>query len=436
MRRARLYIQMIPILSLVLTANLAQGQGWMDRIKQKAKEKVQQREDAATDSVTDAVLNHTENAVRCVIGNLACIRKAEAAGQPVAVVNAQGQPVSTADSAKAIASVTGSVATPAAATSAATAAGAAPGSGTVDVNHDFTPGTRVIWATDFASDPIGDFPRRLTLKQGNFETASWKGQHLLRTTSGGDVIVPLPEVLPKQFTLEFDYTGGTGWSTTEKFSDAESIGSVYFSTAGDAGIDGGDDGAKSSSSVGDLGGQQIHCQVMVDGNYVKVYINGKRVAQVPNANLGRSNKIVFTLVASEDMPAFLGNIRVAAGGKNMYEALSTEGRFTTHDILFATGSAALDPRSTSALTEIGQMLQQHPDLRVEIDGHTDNVGSAAANLTLSDQRAASVKQYLVSNFQLGASRLTSRGFGASKSVAPNDTPDGRQQNRRVELVRQ
>ena len=198
-------------------------------------------------------------------------------------------------------------------------------------------------------------------------------------------------------------------------------------------------GSGSSGSTVDIGDQEgrlIHCQVMADGDYVKLYINGKRAGQAPNAKLGRSNQLHFSIPGNMDVPGYLGNIRVAAGGKNMYEALESEGRFTTHDILFATGSATLDPRSTATLTEIGQMLQEHADLKIEIDGHTDNVGNAAANTTLSDQRAASVKQYLVKTFQIDAARLSSRGYGASKPIAPNTSPDGRQQNRRVELVKQ
>ncbi len=87
------------------------------------------------------------------------------------------------------------------------------------------------------------------------------------------------------------------------------------------------------------------------------------------------------------------------------------------------------------LKEIGDMLKQHSDLKIEIVGHTDNVGGAASNQTLSEKRAAAVKEYLVKNYQIDASRLASKGFGASKPVASNDTPDGRQANRRVELVK-
>ena len=434
-------VRFLPLagLGFAFLATPAHGQGMLDRMKQKAQEKVQAKADQAADSLTQAALDKTESAVKCVISNLSCIQKAEEAGQPVIVVNAQGKSVSSADSARAVSSATKSMATAAPTAPAPTPVPAGPGTegAEVAVNHDFTPGTRVIWATDFARDPVGDFPRRLKLYQGNFETASFQGQHLLRTTSGGEVIVPLPEVLPRQFTLEFDYTGGGAWSMSVNFQ--EDKGNVYFRIDGTAGIASSDNIGNSSSTV-DIGsdpeGRLIHCQVMADGDYVKVYVNGKRAAQSPSAKLGRSNQLIFSFQAVNEAPAYLGNIRVAAGGKNMYEALESEGRFTTHDILFATGSATLDPRSTATLTEIGQMLKDHTDLKIEIDGHTDNVGNAAANTTLSDQREASVKQYLVKNFQIDAGRLGSRGFGASKPVAPNTTADGRQQNRRVELVKQ
>jgi outer membrane protein OmpA-like peptidoglycan-associated protein len=107
----------------------------------------------------------------------------------------------------------------------------------------------------------------------------------------------------------------------------------------------------------------------------------------------------------------------------------------THGILFATGSAEIQGESTPTLKEIGQMLAAHTDLRLTIEGHTDNTGSAATNQTLSEQRAAAVKHYLATHFDVDAARLDAKGFGASKPVASNDTPEGRQQNRRVELVK-
>jgi outer membrane protein OmpA-like peptidoglycan-associated protein len=85
--------------------------------------------------------------------------------------------------------------------------------------------------------------------------------------------------------------------------------------------------------------------------------------------------------------------------------------------------------------EIAQMLKDHAELAILIEGHTDNVGNAAANQTLSEKRAAAVRQVLVDKYGIAAARITTAGFGATKPAAPNTTAEGRQQNRRVELVK-
>jgi outer membrane protein OmpA-like peptidoglycan-associated protein len=81
------------------------------------------------------------------------------------------------------------------------------------------------------------------------------------------------------------------------------------------------------------------------------------------------------------------------------------------------------------------MLQDHPDLRLTIEGHTDSDGDDAQNQGLSERRAASVKAFLVEAYGVDASRLETAGFGESTPVAPNNTPEGKQQNRRVDLVK-
>jgi outer membrane protein OmpA-like peptidoglycan-associated protein len=174
---------------------------------------------------------------------------------------------------------------------------------------------------------------------------------------------------------------------------------------------------------------------MADGRYVKVYFNAMRVANVPNANLGRSNRIEVRMVGQTDRPTFLGNIRIAAGGKKLYDALAEKGRVATQGIYFDTGSDQIRGESTPTLKEIGAMLTEHPDLKLTIEGHTDSVGEAAANQELSIRRAAAVKAYLVEKYRIDGARLTSVGFGETKPADSNDTPEGRQNNRRVELVR-
>ena len=81
------------------------------------------------------------------------------------------------------------------------------------------------------------------------------------------------------------------------------------------------------------------------------------------------------------------------------------------------------------------MLEEHTDLRLSIEGHTDADGDDAFNQSLSERRAAAVKAHLVAQHAIDATRLDTAGFGESTPVSSNDTPEGKQQNRRVELVR-
>ena len=139
--------------------------------------------------------------------------------------------------------------------------------------------------------------------------------------------------------------------------------------------------------------------------------------------------------ATPDKPIIIGAIRIAGGGRDLYDRLAEQGRVATQGIYFDVNSATIRPESDTTLEEIGMMLQDHPDLRISIEGHTDTDGDDASNLDLSERRAASVKDYLIANYDIDASRLQSAGLGETVPVADNDTPEGKQQNRRVELVK-
>jgi outer membrane protein OmpA-like peptidoglycan-associated protein len=103
------------------------------------------------------------------------------------------------------------------------------------------------------------------------------------------------------------------------------------------------------------------------------------------------------------------------------------------DVLFDTGSYTLKPGAREKLAKIAGILLAYPGLKVQVEGHTDSVGTEEYNQRLSEQRAQSVREYLVAQ-QVSADAVTAFGFGESKPVATNDTSEGRQQNRRVELV--
>ncbi len=102
------------------------------------------------------------------------------------------------------------------------------------------------------------------------------------------------------------------------------------------------------------------------------------------------------------------------------------------NIYFETNKAALTSESYTQLNQVIEFLESNPTLKLEISGHTDNVGSLKLNTKLSEDRARSVVDYLVAN-GIDRSRLESRGYAFTQPVAPNDTPDGREKNRRVEF---
>jgi outer membrane protein OmpA-like peptidoglycan-associated protein len=106
---------------------------------------------------------------------------------------------------------------------------------------------------------------------------------------------------------------------------------------------------------------------------------------------------------------------------------------TMPDVLFETNQFSLKPAARESLAKLAGILLAYPDLRLEVDGHTDSVGSDAYNQQLSEKRAAAVRDYLVQQ-RLPMSSATVMGFGKTQPVASNATAVGRQQNRRVELV--
>lgn len=103
------------------------------------------------------------------------------------------------------------------------------------------------------------------------------------------------------------------------------------------------------------------------------------------------------------------------------------------DVLFDTAKSTLRPLAREKLAKVAGIVSGHPGLKLEVEGHTDSVGTDEYNQTLSDQRGASVRDYLTSQGMAAAS-VTSKGFGESQPIGSNDTAAGRQQNRRVELV--
>lgn len=115
-------------------------------------------------------------------------------------------------------------------------------------------------------------------------------------------------------------------------------------------------------------------------------------------------------------------------------ALETQKRYTFQaKLLFATGKSDLQPAAGGELGELADYLKAHPKIKIEVGGHSDNTGQVALNQKLSEQRALAVKKFLLEK-GVAAEQISTRGYGPAKPVADNGTEDGRQQNRRVEVV--
>lgn len=179
-------------------------------------------------------------------------------------------------------------------------------------------------------------------------------------------------------------------------------------------------GRKIFEDVDAGGGRSTASLPLGDGRTLWVEVN--------ISNMGET----YTLTIVEEA-ALTQQIEITADW--LAEQLAKSGSVALEGITFDTGKAAIKPESKAVLDQIGALLTKDAALKLEIQGHTDNVGAPTANLTLSQQRADAVKKYLVETHGVAAARLTTAGFGDTKPVADNTTEEGRAKNRRVELHR-
>ncbi|MEO8167579.1 MAG: OmpA family protein [bacterium] len=119
--------------------------------------------------------------------------------------------------------------------------------------------------------------------------------------------------------------------------------------------------------------------------------------------------------------------------ETMRDQLDKTGFVTLH-INFETGKADIKPESQKVVDQVAELLKSDDSLNVSIEGHTDNVGSAASNKTLSENRAKSVMNAIIAS-GIEKSRLSAKGWGQEKPVGDNKTEEGRAMNRRVEIVK-
>jgi OmpA-OmpF porin, OOP family len=392
-----------------------------------------------------------------------------------AAATAHGQSImdriKAAAAAKANASAPPAPATPAAApaatpaTAPGTASGAAPAAGATAApadptaatpanivayqNYDFVSGDSVVFYDDFTATQDGEFPDQWELLRGQAVVNKLAGHSAFLLTEGNYARVS-PRVKTKTYlgpiyTIEYDtYLSPDGGYTPSVFLEAPGgpEASIQVGESG-AEFNNGADGDKNVRLSGSLPAAMSastyrnrwhHIAIAVKNNQLKLYLDQYRVLTVPDMKASYSS-IQLAGIGDQKTPLVYSNLRVASGGgMNMLGQKFTDAKIVTHSINFDIDKASIRPESMGEINQIKAVLIANPDLKFEIDGHTDNTGTPAHNLTLSQQRADAVKAELIT-LGIDASRLTTKGFGDTKPMTGNDTADGKANNRRVEFVR-
>jgi OOP family OmpA-OmpF porin len=312
-----------------------------------------------------------------------------------------------------------------------------------EVKSDFVPGEKTIFFDDF-SDMAGDEPPpHWKVRGGSFALKTGEGIRQL-TTSSTATMIPNLSGLPKNFTVEaelkFDNPGDFRSIWTLKSRNGIDALRLFTQTQNDNFF------VRLNVGEEELGTKSIQVNwndpVKLDwwlqNGRLRVYVNGQRQIDVNQITLPgiASAEVLSQMYGGEDSSGIgYRMVRFAESTPDFSQMISSSGRYVTHGILFDTDSDRLKPESAPVIKQIAQGLQANPNLKLQIEGHTDSTGGDEHNLDLSKRRAEAVKSVLVSQFGIGADRLTTMGLGASKPIDTNDTPAGRAQNRRVEFVR-
>jgi len=185
-------------------------------------------------------------------------------------------------------------------------------------------------------------------------------------------------------------------------------------------------GLPSSIELIDLSTKQLMSKVQTDedGKYLVTLPVGKDYA----FNVNRKGYLFYS-----DNFLMSNNPPDSSYEKNIaLQPLEVNATIVLHNVFFDVNKFDLEPQSQVELDKLVQLLKDNPSLKIQIGGHTDNVGKPADNLALSNSRAKAVVNYLVAN-SIAASRLSSKGFGETQPIADNKTEEGRGKNRRTEM---
>lgn len=331
------------------------------------------------------------------------------------------------------------------------------GSGTFKAysNYDFVPGDKIVFEDNFVDDQDGEFPAHWNLGRGQAVLNKLGDREALLITDGNfahvSPVIKGAGYLTDTFTIEFDsYTNG-GYGPHIFFYDNNNDARQAEHTVAQVNICAGNgwNGVNvvttdnktdlTGNYPSEIGGDNYqnkwhHVAIVYRHKQIKVYVDQFRVLTVPGIDIA-PKAIDIEGIGSIQNPVVISNFRIAnGGGMNMWNKKVTDAKIVTHGINFDIDKATLKPESMGTLNMISKILNDNPDIKYEIDGHTDNSGGMSHNLLLSQQRAEAVKQQLTV-MGIDANRLYAKGFGDTKPINENVTIEGRANNRRVEFVK-
>lgn len=309
-------------------------------------------------------------------------------------------------------------------------------------NYDFVPGEQVVFEDHFTDDQDGEFPAHWKLTAGQAVINKVGSDPAFFLTQGNYVrVAPRmkkeKDYLPENFTVEFDFYPTDRSSFPILLFTATDEGN-RFVNFGDEVSTGYFPNDLSNPYPGDkenFFNKWHHAAMIKKGNQIKCYEDQYRVLVMPDCGSCNLSFVEVGGIGDKDHPIVFDNFRLAEGGSmNMIGQKFTEDKIVTHGINFDVDKSTIRPESMGTLNMIVGILKSNPDLKFEIDGHTDNTGNAPHNLTLSQQRAGAVKTQLVA-MGIDAARLTTKGFGDTQPISDNTTLEGKANNRRVVFVK-